>query len=212
MLNLYSVVMRDSGIEMEVLDEETRLGMMFEQFPKTKEIWEATSYKTFTLYDPTVFSHWTLGLVRERLAGGRIRYVREVTCNRCKKVTLASVLKVLCYYVGFKKKLCRHCDGSEIPGNRLLTTRHTGGTKKAGSLRDRAMKLNVSVNDLRRGITESTPVLPNGTQVNGLVITKAYFDEAKNSLEPKYLLQCPKCRNFFGIAQKRVQTIFHRCS
>ena len=231
-LRAYGYYLENNGIITSVIDRHSLLDMMFSQFPATQKVWTATTYRTFTLYDQLPFPN---GLFRVGTCYNRIRpfgnYMRTYTyrkihCNRCERISSASKVGTLWYFFWFKPKYCFNCEPEQV-GRSFITDetrwmkgnpnptfggkRHLGGVKSDTSLRARAKQLNVSVNDLRRGITESDPILSNGTVVNGLTIVKSYWDDRKNVYEPRYLLECQKCQQKFAIAQKRVYTLDHRC-
>lgn len=193
---------------------------MLKEFPLAYKLYNEGTYRTFTLHDGDAFAdgRYFLGpaFVHEyRTHSSTHRIIsRWIICSRCNRQVRKTKTMVLMHYLGFEPKYCRVCDRGLMRKLHLKPkkpkVKQLWKPKKPTKL-DKAKELNVSLNDYRRGILEGPPILPNGTEVNGLIITKAWYDDTRDVYTPKYTLKCPKCERLFSIAQKKVQNIHHFC-
>lgn len=210
--------------------DEIILSMLKEKFPFAYNVYTKTTYNTITLRDGKKFGHYRIGALEFKFAIGKTFKLRQVTCTGCNKTQLVTHYRLLWHYLGFWKRRCQVCDSKAIysrpasdkqretglrnfslRGSNIGNRNNGGAKKKDTSLRAQAKKLNVSVSDLRRGVTEWPAVLPLGTTINGLKIVKAYFDERKNQYMPKYIFFCERCKNHYACSQKDALNMRHVC-
>ena len=188
------------------------LELLKKDYPLAYKIYTETSYHTFTIFPDTIikgkYGNFRIGILVQR---GSI-IVREIFCIRCKKKSFNSIGNVLRYYLGFSLKQCQKCDAKEYVSKHKRNTKKLkrGSVVSPYSDLSKARALNVSLNDYRRySITKPFVPLPLGSEVNGLVIKEAFWDN--KTYCPKYLLICEKCSGQFIVSQKSVQLLEHQC-
>jgi hypothetical protein len=222
-LELFRKHMKDNGVHVAVLDEDSLLIMM-QSFPTSWKLFNSNgTYLTINLIIGTRFpgkvGEFEIGqVIKEHRHttneyGEFFKYTREIKCLRCGRVVLYNRRDTLEFYLQFKLKQCKNCDPPVgNPNGNTQNLNRNGSEKSEFSERAMAKALNVSRNDYRRHRpTERVPPLPNGTVVNGLIIRQSYWDEDPDSYSPKYILGCEKCKQTFICIQKNVHYLQHRC-
>lgn len=222
-LELFARHLKSKGIVLARLEQDQIVDMM-KGFPSTYNLYISNStYSTVNLDVGTVFQgkngQFEIGGVIETQRpttnehGTFFAYNREIRCLRCKRKTVYSRKDTLQFYLQLKLKQCIHCDVTVTNHKRDTSGLNRNGSEKS-EFSDRAMAkaLNVSRNDYRRyNITERVEPLPDGTVINGLTIRSSFWDDDPMSYSPKYVLDCPKCKQTFICLQKQVKQQQHFC-
>lgn len=207
-MNAFVRYLKKEGIRAEELSLED-LENMLEAYPKAYNLFKSNgTYRTVNIPTGTEFEgRYGTFTVMEVCD---IPINRYVMCNRCEEKACFPRQEILDFFLGFRRKHCLACDASRRAKDEGNLNRN-GRPRSETSERSLAKALNVSRNDYRRyKPTLPVPALPVGTEINGMTVTEAYWDDT--TLTPKYRLYCPKCNQKFTCIQKRISTIFHYCN
>lgn len=209
-----------NGIDASLWDEDTLISSL-KEFPRANDLYFSNgSYRTITLYTGSTFEGkyglFFLGpVLRREMLGEHKPYVvenRYIVCSRCNSSAEYSRLEALDMFVGFLEKKCKNCDIKSYIKSHKRNTKglRKGSREKECSEKSRARALNVSRGELRANPNiEYHKPLEEGTEINGLKITEAFWDERTYS--PKYRLFCPTCNGKFICLQRKVEDVLHIC-